>query len=129
MQIVPLELDHDAFFCPVTGQQIFGNDTFQPSAATRGIWHSMAIEDTAEISDPELAEQWQAYMERQQAEDEFLDLDEFLRAVDKPKHVCFSLTSGHMACGPVWVTVWVVIDMNYDVEEAAHPSRLASAPH
>ena len=128
MQIVSLELDHDNFHCPVTGQQIFGDDTFHPSPATRGVWHSMAIEDTTNVADPDLAERWRAHMDRKEAEDGFLDLDKFLRSVDKPNHICFSLTSGHMACGPVWANVWIVINMNYDAGEAPRPNRLASAP-
>ena len=38
MQILALELSHFNFFCPVTGQQISGSETYQASPAQVGLW-------------------------------------------------------------------------------------------
>ena len=80
MQIIQLEVDHDNFFCPVTGQRITGSQSYEASPAQLGMWVDLVI-DEPEINSPELDAKWQHYVE-QLAEDDFIVMAEFLQTID-----------------------------------------------
>ena len=113
MQIIELELSQDSFFCPVTGHHIQGAQHFEPSPAMVAGWHSEIIDEPLALEDP-VKDPWDAYVKKVDEADEGYDIKEFLRGIKNENLVCFEITTGGMACGPVWSTVWFVIDFNYE---------------
>ena len=118
MQRVELDLNHIDFFCPVTGHQIFGDELFEPSAATRFVYNASIGELVC--GDDELQgifdEACEAAAKTDHEEGSF---ELFLKAIDDPALAVFSITTGGMACGPVWNTNVIGIDMNYPVRKAS----------
>jgi hypothetical protein len=110
MQIIQLELSHDNFFCPATGQRITGPQSYEASPAQVGMWIGEIITEP-EIASPELDAQWTRY-EEQLSDDGGVDIENFLRSLNMPNHVCFEITTSGMACGPVSSSVWYVINMD-----------------
>jgi hypothetical protein len=117
MQQVELNLDHDYFFCPVTGDQIFGPEHFKPSPATVFVFTPESGE--FETIHEELAKldekvNTEAVME----EDSWGRFERFCQALKgRSNIVVFSITTRGMACGPVSSTVHIGIDMNYQPDE------------
>lgn len=116
MQIVDLELSHDNFFCPVTGQAILrGEQEYNPSPATVFCYvdevsdfehitdEGMAIFDNLEIDEDE-----------DYADDIF---KKFAEAYSDKNIVCFVITTSGIACGPASSTVRIGIQMNYDMDK------------
>ena len=106
------------FFCPATGQRITGPESYDPSPALVGAWHSEGV-DSPEIYHPELEERWNSYAEKTHEADEFFDVPDFLSSTSLGNLVCFEITTCGIACGPSSSTVWYVIDMDYDPAEAS----------
>ena len=117
MKHVELSLSHFEFYCPVTGQQIQGEDHgFTPSRAT-------AFCFLGETCDFEYAAEW--VMETYEQclasvdDDEWnKDYTAFERMIGEKTAgldnlVCFSVTTSGIACGPVSSTVHFCIDMDY----------------
>ena len=111
MQIIDLELDHNNFYCPVTGSKILSEDSFDSCPSLQGLWTNHSEEP--ETLQGELEKLWKVYLEKLD-EDDFHDVPEFLKSVDNNDFVAFAVTTGGMACGPVSSTVWLVIDMNHN---------------
>ena len=111
MEIIQLELSHDNFFCPVTGQRITGPESYEASPAQAGMWIGMLITEP-EIASPELEAQWKRYEDRL-SEDDGVEIEAFLQSVELPSHICFEITTSGMACGPTSSTAWYVIDMDH----------------
>ena len=111
MVIIQLDLSHDHFFCPVTGQRITGPQTYEASPAQAGMWIGEIIDDP-EITSPELEAKWKHY-EAHVSEEDGIEIEAFLESVELPNHVCFEITTSGIACGPCSSTVWYVIDMDY----------------
>lgn len=112
MQIIELETEAAAFYCPVTGHRILGENYYKPSPAVRGIWVT-EVEDQPEVYDAKFLQQWETYYEALcEAEDDTLDMREFFESQDKPNWVVFELHYRSIACGPVFSTQWLVIDMD-----------------
>ena len=100
MQLIQLERDDWNFFCPATGQPVF-KDTREPNASTvRGFW-CHEVPEEPELLSAELQPQWAAHVAIQDAADESVDVEAFLRSVDKPNWVAFEITTCGFACGPV----------------------------
>ena len=117
MQLVTLSLDHVNFFCPVTGHRMVGHNYYESSPALLGAWVS-DVASEPQLENDGLTGYWNRYLNA--LDDEYdIDLNKFFESVEEDCWVCFEITTGGMACGPVWTTVWYVIDMNYEVEEVA----------
>jgi hypothetical protein len=110
MQIIELELEHDVFYCPMTGEQIVSeNEYIGPSAATEFI-----ITDAADEFEYATDEFKQIYDDARNKL-EFPSMDEVFQAIiDSGKAstdiLCFAITT---SCGPMSMTVYFGIDMNY----------------
>jgi hypothetical protein len=111
MHIIPLQLGHADLFCPVTGQQISGPQSYARSAAQVGLWLGGLLE-RPEISCVRLRETWQRYTANL-AQGDALDMTAFFASVERPNHVCFAITRTGLGGGSRAATVWYVIDMNY----------------
>ena len=110
MQLIQLERDWN-FFCPSTGVPVF-KETGEPNAETiRGIW-CHEVPDEPDCLADELQAAWTAHKTTHEAADEPVDVPEFLKSVDQPGWVAFEITSCGMACGPVWSTLWTVLDLS-----------------
>lgn len=66
---------------------------------------------------PELQAAWDVYAVRPEVEEDGVDVDAFLEGIEQDGHVALCVTSHGMACGPVSETVWVVLDLQMEVEE------------
>ena len=115
MKQIELDLHHHDFFCPVTGEQIVGIQTpFEPSEATLFCFLD-------EIGEFQYAEEWienlyNTYME--ETDNDHADaFDKLLHAIGMKydNTVCFSITTGGMACGPMSSTVHFGIDFDYAI--------------
>ena len=113
MQLIKAHLNHFNFFCPATGQQILGDEVFEPSPATVGVWIDEMVEEPQHLSDA-MQPAWDTYLAGLDEEEDWVDLPVFLRGVEEPNWVTFAITTSGMACGPVSSTVYVVIDMDHD---------------
>ena len=123
MQEVEEDLSHNNFFCPVTGQQITGDDFANPEVPSIRFIYLPEIEDFETIH-PDLkpvADRIRKKIAAKQEKDEdyceeFFDL--FKEALKKAKAnrslVIYSITTSGIACGPVSETVHIAIDMDYE---------------
>jgi hypothetical protein len=123
MQIIHYDRWDHRMFCPVTGQPVF-DENMEPAAPTfRALWIAEVMEAPT-IALPELAEAWATYVARVDAsqdtdDEEWLDADEFLASVESTDLVAFRLTSHGIACGPISETIWAVLDLGMEIDEAA----------
>lgn len=114
MQLVKLDLNHDNFFCPVTGQVILnGEEAFHASPATIFCY-------VDEVSDFEtISEEAKSIFEKLVIDEDEDSADEifekFASTYADNNIVCFVITTSGMACGPVSSTVRVGIQMNYNM--------------
>lgn len=114
MQIIELNLSHDNFYCPVTGQLIQSKEHFDPSPAMVAGWHSDIMEEPLTLSD-ELASAYEKFVEGME-EDNFINdetLEDFLKSNDAKNLVCFKINTSGIACGPIFSTVWFVVNFDY----------------
>lgn len=121
MQLIDLNLSHDNFFCPATGHHIVGPEHYDPSPAMLGMWHCEVL-DQPEIQDTALQKAWDTYFGKISENEDFywdIDLESFMESVERPNLACFKITTSGFACGPVHTTVWFVIDMDFDADEAS----------
>ena len=117
MQIIELTLSHDNFYCPVTGHYIQGPEHFEPSPAMVAGWHSDIMDEPLTLSDT-FAPAYNKFVEDLDEDDFVYDenLENFLKAIDAENLVCFKLNTSGIACGPVFSTVWFVIDFESQCE-------------
>ena len=117
-----LELDHYNFFCPVTGVQILGESHCDESVRSlKAHWVNEAMDEPV-IRDPGLEAAWAQFLEEFEQDEDggFLmcdDLKKFLTNYVAPNWSVFEITTSGMSCGPTSSTVWLVIDLNVDVDE------------
>jgi hypothetical protein len=73
------------------------------------------------IKDEALQKAWEQFIEaHKEAHSDFPDYDEieaFLVNYPEPNWVIYKITTHGIACGPIWSTVWHVVDMNVVREE------------
>jgi hypothetical protein len=124
MNVIDLNLDNRNFHCPVTGARIYGDGFLHPSPATRGIWIHEVPDEPVGLAD-ELEKPWTDYGEAVEAEDEWYDPDDFLKGLERENWVAFCITTTGFACGPVWETVWIAIDMNHRAGSQTDPQVIA----
>ena len=117
MQIITLELDNFAFFCPVTGEQIIGDEVpFNEDAKSLlGFWHTEIIEEPI-IKDSKLAKAWESFLAKfyEDDEDAFLTTDEvedFLQNYEFDNAVVFCRIIKGFACGPVYDVSYTVLNL------------------
>lgn len=119
MNNVELELNHDNFYCPVTGQHIMGvgvNEGFNPSKAVLFCYVN-EIEDF-EYAKPEIKELFETCL-KQTEDDGSEAYDVMIQKMNETESqnlVCFEITTNGMACGPISTKVKVCFDMNYRTE-------------
>jgi len=113
MQFIELELGHDNFFCPATGERILSEESFEPSPATLGVWTTDYIEEPQHLSKA-MAPAWDAYSASIDEDEDWVDIPAFLSGIQQPNWVTFAITTSGMSCGPASSTVYIVIDMDYD---------------
>lgn len=112
MNIYELDIDDSFnFFCPITGTQILGPDSFEPSEATVFTF-SPEAGDFDSISEP-YKRLWDK-IEAKYGEDEFGNelWKRFCKRLAKehPNLLIFGFTTHGIACGPVSNTIYVAID-------------------
>jgi hypothetical protein len=116
MQIVHFARWDRRFFCPVTGIPVFTELGEVQAPTIRGVWVLECLEDPMNLS-PELQEAWDEYASRPDVEEEGADVDAFLGSIEQDGLMAFCFTSHGIACGPVSETVWVVLDLQMDIDE------------
>ena len=98
MQLIETHLGHFNFFCPATGQQVLGDDLFEPSPATVGVWiDEMVEEPSTSATQCSLPGTYLAGLDE---DEDWVDLPVFLRGVEEPNWVTFAITTSGMACRP-----------------------------
>jgi hypothetical protein len=120
MQMIELELNHNNFFCPATGEYILkeDEDANHDASSLMGYWLADCIDDPF-IKNSSLQNEYDLFLKSEQAEDEDFRLDQeelekFLANFVAENWVVFKITSGGFGCsgGPIWQIVYFVIDMN-----------------
>ena len=113
MQTINLDLDHSNFFCPITGIQILSDEDFKPTPAVKFFYSDSGY---LHYLSPELKDILKTLGYDEYDEDLEFDGDDFEKLVDnfkdKSTWVMFAITETGIACGPVWSTVYIGIDMN-----------------
>lgn len=118
MQIVKLHLDHYNFYCPVTGQRILDEETFNKSPALRFAYVDVG---DFEFADEEIKNLFDEYKKLHGEDKDSLDLfEEFVENTTLVDVIVFQITHSGIACGPASTTVWFAIDMNYDEDDQSH---------
>ncbi len=131
MQIVPLELSHNIFFCPVTGVQLLSLDDYHCSAAT--LFHFIDIEGDY-LVDPkpkiellfnEALEDinnglYEDYDFRYDYSDEAkaFEILVYQKLKLENNYVLFEICTTSFACGTISSTLYIGIDMNYQSAES-----------
>jgi hypothetical protein len=130
MQLISLELNHNTFFCPVTGEQLLFSDDYNSSPAT--LFHFIDIEG-GQLVNPNPAI---AILYEQALEDisnglyndyEFkyfysIEAKAFEILVNEKlkqenNYVLFEIGNSGVACGPSPSNVFIGVDMNYQSAE------------
>lgn len=116
MQLLNLELDHFNLYCPSTGEKILSpEDVNENAKSLKAYWVDEVMYEPF-IKDEALEQAWKVFIEKYEEEhDEFPDYEEietFLVNYPEPNWVIYKITNHGIACGPVWSTVWQIIDMN-----------------
>lgn len=110
---LPFGVPFSALFCPACGAQILGVEEHEPCAHVLYVFLSdvgyptyVAPDLETELPDPEEDE-----------DAEFLEqVERILTARGAKPALALSVTSGGMACGPVWLTVYVGFDFGGESE-------------
>jgi hypothetical protein len=111
MPIIKLDLDDWNFFCPLTGQKVFTEDGQAHAPTLRGGWCDEVPDQPVHLNG-ELKPLWEAYLNTQQAEEDLLDIPEFLRSVELPNWVAFELSIRSMGCRTVKSREWTALELN-----------------
>lgn len=126
MQIVPLELSHNNFFCPITGEQLLSPEDYYCSAAT--LFHFIDMEG-GHLVDPTPEIEilyhdaleginnglYDAYDFRFNYSDEAkaFEILAYEKLKQENNYVLFEICNTGYACGAISNTVYIGIDMNY----------------
>ncbi len=126
MQEVQLNLSHNNFFCPVTGEQICGDEVANPDVTSVRFIYLSEAEDFETIH-PDLeaiADQIRDEIAaKEEADEDFCEefFDLFKEALNKDEAneslVIYSISTKGMGCGPITETIHIGIDMDYEVED------------
>jgi hypothetical protein len=116
MQLLNLELEHLNLFCPATGEEILSPEDVNESAKSlKAYWVDEVMYEPF-IKDEALEQAWKVFIEKYEEEHDDLpdsgEIEDFLVNYPEPNWVIYKITTCGMACGPVWSTVWNIIDMN-----------------
>jgi len=117
-----LNLDHHNFFCPATGVHILGEEHCDDTAQSLKAYWICEVFDEPSITDPEMKKAWTDYSEKFESENEgetpgMKELELFLRNYSAPNWSVFEITTCGMSCGPISTTVWLVIDLNTEIDK------------
>ena len=116
MQLVKLDLNHDNFFCPVTGQTILrAEEAFRASPATVFCYVD-EVSDFETISDEAKANFEKLEIDEDEDSTEEI-FEKFASTYSDNNVVCFIITTSGMSCGPASSTVRIGIQMNYDLDK------------
>ena len=117
MQLLELELDHLNLFCPSTGEFILLEDegVNEEAESLKGYWVDEVMYEPF-IKDKKLQQAWDLFIEKYEEEHadfpDYKEIEAFLVDYPQPNWVIYKITTCGMACGPIWSTVWTLIDMN-----------------
>jgi hypothetical protein len=126
MQIVPLELSHNTFFCPVTGVQLLSPDGYHCSAAT--LFHFIDMEGGHLVDPkPEIEVLYNEALEdinkglyenydfkfNYSDEAKAFEILVYEKLKQENNYVLFEICTTGYACGAITNTVYIGIDMNY----------------
>lgn len=116
MQIIELELNHNNFFCPATGEYILkeDEDANHDAASLMGYWLGDCIEEPF-IKNAALQENYDLYvLNKQNKNSNFRigsnELENFLTHLDVKNWVVFKISTGGNF--RPWQIVYFVIDMD-----------------
>jgi hypothetical protein len=108
MQELQLNLVHQNFYCPVTGDSILSDDRYQPSSATVFTY----LDEVGDFQD--LAPEFEPLVDELCVLDDDHSLFErFKKRLNDDKIVCFSITTRGMAGGMEHLRIRIGINMNY----------------
>ena len=109
MQLIRLEREDFNFYCPATGVPVYDEEKGEPKASTvKGIWLN-ELPDEPRFYCDELRAQWAAHSAIQDAIDEGVDIEVFLRRVEKPEWVAFEIS---IHGGAICDVSWTVLDLS-----------------
>ncbi len=117
MQLLELELDHFNLYCAATGEVILEDcePINEDALALKGYWIDELMSEPF-IKDEKLQQSWDLFIKKHEEEHNdfpnYSEIEAFLVNYDKPNWVIYKISTHGMACGPVWSTVWHVVDMN-----------------
>ncbi len=117
MQLLELELDHLNLYCPSTGEYILLEDegVNEASLSLKGYWIDEIMGEPF-IKDADLQNAWDNFIENYEKQNDdfpdYTEIEAFLVNYPEPNWVIYKITTHGMACGPIWSTVWTLIDMN-----------------
>ena len=112
MQIIELDLSHSNFFCPVTGIQLFSEDSQSSSPALMAVW-VQEVANEPDIYNSALEQKWEDWVAANEEEEDFCwDVSEFLATVNEPNWVAFQITIGGSMMPE---TATILIDMDYEI--------------
>ena len=112
MQKINLELNHNNFFCPVTGTQIMSDENFIASQALKFCY----IDNLFIFISDDLKPIFTSLNINVNVDPLYVDFDMFESIEDKLKSnefILFKITNSGIACGPISTTTYYCIDMNF----------------
>jgi hypothetical protein len=126
MQIIPLKLSHNTFFCPVTGEQLLFSDDYHTSPAT--LFHFMDIDGGDLVNPkPEIELLFNTTLEEinnglytdydfkssYTMETKAFEILVYEKLKQEDNYVLFEIGTTGFACGPNSSKIYIGIDMNY----------------
>ena len=136
MQILPLELNHSTFFCPVTGEQLLYPDDYHCSAAT--LFHFIDIEGGHLVDPkPEIEVLYNEALEdinnglykdydfrfHYSLEAKAFEILVFEKLKQEKNYVLFEICTNNIAGVLAISTVYIGIDMNYQSSAAMEEEK------
>ena len=136
MQILPLELNHSTFFCPVTGEQLLYPDDYHCSAAT--LFHFIDIEGGHLVDPkPEIEVLYNEALEdiknglfkdydfrfHYSLEAKAFEILVYEKLKQEKNYVLFEICTNNIAGGLAISTVYIGIDMNYQSSAAMEEEK------
>ena len=116
MQLLKLEIDYFNLHCPATGEAILTEyDVNENAQSFMGYWINEMITEPC-VKNKSLQIAWdnfiKEYITKNNDYPNFEEVEHFLVNYPEPNWVIYKITTRGMACGPIWSTVWHVLDMN-----------------
>ncbi|MBN1131835.1 MAG: hypothetical protein JXR52_07160 [Bacteroidales bacterium] len=120
MEIKRIYSNNFRLYNPVTKEIIIDDGCNDDAKSLVGYWHTAFFEEPV-LNGDALKSAWEEWVSRIEEEEEskvgFDDLDKFLEAYDHPGWKAYVIESSGIACGPVYDTLWMVVDKDVIFED------------